>query len=81
MELRMEYVFRSVRYTGDSIAKQMKPATALKGKILEKADQRSKFSSYSMIDMNLKIFQSGLLLIDSAVYLTLRAKFHIQISL
>ena len=38
-----EYVFRGVRYTGETIAKQMKPATALKGTILQKTDQRCTF--------------------------------------
>ena len=35
-----EYVFRGVRNTGETIAKQIKPATALKGTIFQKTDNR-----------------------------------------
>ncbi len=34
----LEYVFRSVRYTGKTFAEQIKPATALEGTILQKSD-------------------------------------------
>jgi hypothetical protein len=70
--------FGGVRYTGEAIAKQMKATTAFKGTILQKTDQNLTLLSNSMMNMNLK---SGLLLIDSVVYLTPRKRFHIRISL
>jgi hypothetical protein len=48
------YIFPGVRYIGETIARQMKAATALKGTILQKTYQRYTFSSYSRINMNLK---------------------------
>jgi len=53
----VESPFGGVRYTGDVIAEQLKATTALKEPILLKTDQNFTLLSYSMINMNLKLFK------------------------